>query len=101
MPPATIAGSTNTLTGTAPTRRRRKSRPFTKPTGIAPDVEGKWKHHLKEGKTEMKDKLKSDWSVELDEYMEERYGIDINEVICDEVLKATLNEIQKDEEKLK
>ena len=49
----------------------------------------------------MKDKLKTDWSVELDEYMEERYGIDINEVICDEVLKATLNEIQKDEEKLK
>ena len=33
--------------------------------------------------------------------MEERYGIDINEVICDEVLKAILNEIQKDEEKLK
>ena len=49
----------------------------------------------------MENKLKPDWSTELDEYMEERYGIDINEVICDEVLKAIRNEIQKDEEKLK
>ena len=64
-------------------------------------MEGRWKHHLKEEKTEMENKLKPDWSTELDEYMEERYGIDINEVICDEVLKAIRNEIKKDEEKLK
>ena len=49
----------------------------------------------------MENKLKSDWSTELDEFMEERYGIDINGVICDEVLKAIRNEIKKDEEKLK
>ena len=64
-------------------------------------MEGRWKHHLKEGKTEMKDKLKSDWSVELSEYMEERYGIDIDEVICDAIQEAIKDETQKDEEKLK
>ena len=49
----------------------------------------------------MDNKLESVWSTELDEYFEERYGIDINEIIYDEILKATRNEIQKDEEKLK
>jgi chromosome segregation ATPase len=50
---------------------------------------------------EMKDKLKPVWSTELDDYFEERYGIDINEVMCDAVQEAIRNEIQKDEEKLK
>lgn len=40
----------------------------------------------------MEDKLKPVWSTEIDEYMEERYGIDISrifaEVICDERQKA-------------
>jgi hypothetical protein len=57
MPPAPTADSTNTRIGTAPTRRRRKSRPSTKPTGIALDVDGRWKHHLKEGEAEMNDKF--------------------------------------------
>lgn len=47
----------------------------------------------------MEGKLKSDWTVELAEYMYVRYGIDICEAICDEVLKTIQN--QKDEEKLK
>ena len=49
----------------------------------------------------MENKLESVWSTELDEYFEERYGIDIGEIICDEILKANRNEIQKDEEKPK
>ena len=49
----------------------------------------------------MENKLESVWSTELDEYFEERYGIDINEIICDAILKANRNEIQKDEEKPK
>ena len=49
----------------------------------------------------MENKLESVWSTEIDEYMNERYGIDIFEVVRDEILKANRNEIQKDEEKLK
>ena len=101
MPHAQNVDSTNTQIGIPPTRRRRKSRPSMKPTGIAQDVEGKWKHQWKEGETEMKTKLRSDWSIELGEYFEERYGIDICEGICDEVQKAIHDENQKDEDKLK
>ena len=49
----------------------------------------------------MENKLESVWSTELDDYFEERYGIDIGEIICDAILKANRNEIQKDEEKPK
>ena len=46
----------------------------------------------------MNDKLKSDWSVELDEYMEERYGVDISrifaETICDELQKAIREDVK-------
>ena len=31
--------------------------------------------------------IKSIWSRELAEYMEERYGIDIGELICEEIRK--------------
>lgn len=102
MPPAPIAGSWNTRIGIPPTRRRRKSRPSTKPTGIVQDVEGKWDNHQqKEGETEMETKLKSDWTVELAEYMYVRYGIDICETICNEVQTSIQNENQKDGEKRK
>lgn len=43
----------------------------------------------------MKNKLKPVWSTELDEYFEERYGIDINEIIYDEILKAIRKETKK------
>lgn len=33
-------------------------------------------------------KLEPIWSYELDEYMEERYGIDISKVICETILEA-------------
>ena len=49
----------------------------------------------------MENKLESVWSTELGEYFEERYGIDINEIICDEILKKIRDENQKDEEKPK
>lgn len=49
----------------------------------------------------MENKLETVWSTELDEYFEERYGIDIGEIICEEILKATRDENQKDEEKPK
>ena len=49
----------------------------------------------------MENKLESVWSTELDEYMEERYGISMGEVICDEILKIIRNENQKDKEKPK
>lgn len=49
----------------------------------------------------MENKLESVWSTELDDYFEERYGIDINEIICDAIQEANRNEIQKDEEKPK
>ena len=44
----------------------------------------------------MENKLESVWSTEIDEYFKERYGIDIGEIICDAILKANRNEIQKD-----
>lgn len=43
-------------------------------------------------RNEMENKLESVWSTELGEYFEERYGIDINEIICDEILKTIRNE---------
>lgn len=50
----------------------------------------------------MENKLESVWSIELDEYMEERYGISMGKVICDEILKTIRDDKnQKDEEKLK
>ena len=49
----------------------------------------------------MENKLESVWSTELGEYFEERYGIDINEIICDAILKTIRDENQKDKEKLK
>lgn len=39
----------------------------------------------------MENKLESIWSTELDDYFEWRYGIDINEIICDEILKTIRN----------
>jgi len=35
-------------------------------------------------------KLEPIWSYELDEYFEERYGIDIRKVICEAILEADL-----------
>ena len=49
----------------------------------------------------MENKLESVWSNEIDEYFEERYGIDIGEIICDAIQDANRNESQKDKEKLK
>ena len=49
MPLAPIAGSWNTRIGLPPTRRMRKSRPSTKPTGIARVVEGRWNNHQQKG----------------------------------------------------
>lgn len=49
----------------------------------------------------MGNKLESVWSTELGEYFEERYGIDINAIICDAILEAIREENQKGEEKLK
>ena len=42
----------------------------------------------------MENKLETVWSTELDEYFEERYGIDIGEIICDEILKTMQSERQ-------
>ena len=44
----------------------------------------------------MENKLESVWSTELDEYFEERYGIDIGEIICDEILKTMQYEPQEE-----
>ena len=49
----------------------------------------------------MENKLESVWSTEIDEYFEERYGIDIGEIIYDAIQEANRNEIQKDKEKPK
>lgn len=38
-----------------------------------------------------------DWWTEIVEYMYVKYDIDIDEVICDEILKAIMDENQKDE----
>jgi len=43
-------------------------------------------------------KIESTWSQELAEYMDEKYGIDINEVICDEIRKTEDDEIRKIED---
>ena len=43
-------------------------------------------------------KIESIWSSELNEYMEERYGIDIDGVICETILEcedAELHQIQE------
>ncbi len=49
----------------------------------------------------MENKLESVWSTELDDYFEERYGIDIGQIICEEILKAIRDdEKQKDKKKL-
>ena len=49
----------------------------------------------------MENKLESVWSTEIDEYFEERFGIDIGKIICDEILKATKDENKQDKEELK
>ena len=46
-------------------------------------------------------KLETVWSTELNEYFDERYGIDLDKVICDAILEANWDENQKDKEKLK
>ena len=43
-------------------------------------------------------KIESIWARELAEYMEERYGIDIDELICEAILEcedAELHQIQE------
>ena len=43
-------------------------------------------------------KIKPHWSQELTEYMEERYGIDIDELICEAILEcedAELRHVEK------
>ena len=43
-------------------------------------------------------KIEQPWSRELAEYMEERYGIDIDELICEAILEcedAELHQIQE------
>ena len=43
-------------------------------------------------------KIEPPWSRELNEYMEERYGIDIDELICEAILEcedAELHQIQE------
>ena len=49
----------------------------------------------------MKNKLESDWSLEIAEYMKERYDIDIFEIMRDAIQEATRDENQRDEEKPK
>ena len=42
--------------------------------------------------------IESIWSRELAEYMEERYGIDIDELICEAILEcedAELHQVEK------
>ena len=48
----------------------------------------------------MENKLESVWTTEIADYFEEKYGIDIVEIMRDEVLKAIRSENQKDEERL-
>ena len=55
-------------------------------TEMDPHRNDKFKH--------MENKLETVWSTELDEYFEERYGIDIGEIICDEILKTMQSERQ-------
>jgi hypothetical protein len=43
----------------------------------------------------MENKLETVWSTELDECMEERFGISIDEIMRDEILKAIRDEIKK------
>ena len=43
-------------------------------------------------------KIEPHWSRELTEYMEERYGIDIDELICEAILEcedAELHQVEK------
>ena len=39
-------------------------------------------------------KIEPPWSRELTEYMEERYGIDIDELICEAILECEDAELQ-------
>lgn len=43
----------------------------------------------------MENKLETVWSFEIAEYMRDRYGIDIDEIMCDEILKAIRDETKK------
>ena len=49
----------------------------------------------------MENKLESDWTLEIAEYMKERYDIDIFEVMRDAIQEVNRNEIQQEKEKLK
>lgn len=49
----------------------------------------------------MENKLETVWSNEINEYMYDRYGIDVDKIICDAILEEIQNETQKDKEKLK
>ena len=40
-------------------------------------------------------KIESIWSRELAEYMEERYGIDLDEVICEAILECEDAELRR------
>ena len=39
--------------------------------------------------------IESIWSRELAEYMEERYGIDIDKLICEEILECEDEELRQ------
>ena len=43
-------------------------------------------------------KIESIWSSELNEYMEERYGIDIDELICEAILECEDAELRQVEQ---
>ena len=40
-------------------------------------------------------KIESIWARELAEYMEERYGIDIDKLICEEILECEDEELRQ------
>ena len=40
-------------------------------------------------------KIEQPWSRELTEYMEERYGIDIDKLICEEILECEDAELRQ------
>ena len=43
-------------------------------------------------------KIESIWSRELNEYMEERYGIDIDELMCEAILECEDEELSQIQE---
>lgn len=41
-------------------------------------------------------KIEPPWSRELNEYMEERYGIDLDELMCEAILEAEDEELRQE-----